>query len=72
VTATRLGEDGDETLRWREIEVESLSPDPSVPELARQIGRALGEAGARPSASASKLARVLQRKSIAGPDPADS
>jgi inorganic triphosphatase YgiF len=60
VTAIRFGPDGDQEFRWREVEVEALSDEPSVPRLAGQIGEALRTAGARPSASASKLARVLQ------------
>ena len=46
-------------LRAREIEVEALSPDPEAAALLETVGKALREAGARPSASGSKLARVL-------------
>lgn len=43
-------------LRWREIEVELVTGQPSLLEPA---GKLLQEAGARPSRSPSKLARVL-------------
>jgi len=57
VTAIRFGQTGGEPMTWREIEVEAKSPDST--ELLETIGKALREAGARPSASGSKLARVL-------------
>ncbi len=57
VTAIRLGETDSEPMIWREIEVEAKSPDSA--DLLETIGKALCEAGARPSASGSKLARVL-------------
>ncbi len=57
VTATRFGDQGDEPMTWREIEVEAKSPD--ADDLLETIGQALRKAGARPSASGSKLARVL-------------
>ncbi len=57
VTAIRLGETDGEPMSWREIEVEAKSPDAG--DLLETIGKALSEAGARPSASGSKLARVL-------------
>ncbi len=57
VTAIRLGEKDSEPMTWREIEVEAKSPDSA--DLLERIGKALREAGARPSASGSKLARVL-------------
>jgi inorganic triphosphatase YgiF len=57
VTAIRLGETDSEPMTWREIEVEAKSPDST--ELLETVGKALREAGARPSASGSKLARVL-------------
>ena len=57
VTAIRLGETDSEPMTWREIEVEAKSPDAT--ELLETVGKALREAGARPSASGSKLARVL-------------
>ena len=57
VTAIRLGETDSEPMSWREIEVEAKSSDPT--DLLETIGKALREAGARPSASGSKLARVL-------------
>jgi inorganic triphosphatase YgiF len=60
VTATRLGESEDEPMTWREIEVEALSQDSGAAALLKTVGQALREAGARPSASGSKLARVLQ------------
>ena len=57
VTAIRLGEKDSEPMTWREIEVEAKSPDSA--DLLERVGKALREAGARPSASGSKLARVL-------------
>ena len=57
VTATRFGDPDDEPMTWREIEVEAKSPDSA--DLLERVGKALREAGARPSASGSKLARVL-------------
>jgi inorganic triphosphatase YgiF len=57
VTAIRFGQTDSEPMTWREIEVEAKSPDSA--DLLETIGRALREAGARPSASGSKLARVL-------------
>ena len=57
VTAVRFGEKDSEPMTWREIEVEAKSSDAA--ELLERIGRALREAGARPSASGSKLARAL-------------
>lgn len=57
VAATRLLPGADGAVRhWREIEVEVL--DGTAEQMAA-VGRALIEAGARPSASASKLARAL-------------
>ena len=58
VTATRLDEPGAEPMRWREIEVEAAE-GAQVGGLLEAAGRALRGAGARPSASASKLARLL-------------
>jgi inorganic triphosphatase YgiF len=55
VTARRLHPDGS-PMRWHEIEVELVSGPPMVLEAA---GKLLREAGARPSASASKLGRLL-------------
>jgi len=57
VTAVRFGEPDSEPMRWREIEVEAMSPDGAA--MLDTIGKVLREAGARPSASGSKLARVL-------------
>ena len=57
VTAVRFGEPDSEPMRWREIEVEAMSPDAAA--MLETIGKVLREAGARPSASGSKLARVL-------------
>ena len=57
VTATRLGETGSKPMSWREIEVEAKSPQATA--LLDAVGRALREAGAKPSAAGSKLARVL-------------
>jgi inorganic triphosphatase YgiF len=58
VTATRLDEPGAEPMRWREIEVE-LAEGAKVGGLLDAAGQALREAGARRSASASKLGRLL-------------
>jgi inorganic triphosphatase YgiF len=57
VTALRFDETDGEPMTWREIEVEVKSPDPA--DLLETIGKVLREAGARPSAAESKLARVL-------------
>lgn len=61
VTATRFGTGADsEPMTWREIEVEALSSDSrAAAALLETVGKALREAGARPSASGSKLARAL-------------
>ena len=59
VTAIRFGEPDSEPMSWREIEVEALSPDSGAAAMLETVGKALREAGARPSASGSKLARVL-------------
>jgi inorganic triphosphatase YgiF len=59
VTAIRFGEPDSEPMRWREIEVEALSPESGALALLKTVGTMLREAGARPSASGSKLARVL-------------
>jgi inorganic triphosphatase YgiF len=59
VTATRFDETGSEPMTWREIEVEALSGGSGATAMLETVGRALREAGARPSASGSKLARVL-------------
>jgi inorganic triphosphatase YgiF len=60
VTAIRFGESENKPMTWREIEVEALSQDSGAAALLTTVGQALREAGARPSASGSKLARVLQ------------
>ena len=57
VTAVRFGESESEPMRWREIEVEAKSSGGAA--MLEPVGRALREAGAKPSASGSKLARVL-------------
>jgi len=57
VTAIRFGETDSEPMSWREIEVEAKSPGAAA--MLEPVGRALREAGARPSAAGSKLARVL-------------
>jgi inorganic triphosphatase YgiF len=57
VTATRL-EPGAEPMRWREIEVEAAE-GAKVGGLLEAAGKALREAGARRSSSASKLGRLL-------------
>lgn len=59
VTAVRFGAADSEPMRWREIEVEILSPGDEATALLDAVGTMLREAGARPSASGSKLARVL-------------
>jgi inorganic triphosphatase YgiF len=59
VTATRFDETDGDPMTWREIEVEVLSAGPRAAAMLATIGQALREAGARPSASGSKLARVL-------------
>jgi len=59
VTAIRFGETDSEPMTWREIEVEALSPGSGAAAMLETVGQALREAGARPSASGSKLARVL-------------
>jgi inorganic triphosphatase YgiF len=59
VTATRLDQAGSEPLIWREIEVEALTEDPGVAGLLEATGQALRQAGARRSAPASKLGRLL-------------
>ena len=59
VTARRLDRPGAEPQTWREIEVEALSSDQQIPGLLEAAGQALREAGARRSASSSKLGRVL-------------
>jgi inorganic triphosphatase YgiF len=58
VTATRLDERGAEPMRWREIEVEAAE-GANVGGLLEAAGQALREAGAKRSASASKLGRLL-------------
>ena len=59
VTALRFGQTDSEPMTWREIEVELKSSDPGAAGLLESVGVALREAGAKPSASGSKLARVL-------------
>ena len=61
VTAIRFGEPDSEPMIWREIEVEVMSSDSDSDgtALLETVGKTLREAGARPSASGSKLARVL-------------
>jgi inorganic triphosphatase YgiF len=58
VTATRLDEPSAEPVTWREIEVEAAE-GAEVGGLLEAAGQALQKAGARPSASASKLGRLL-------------
>jgi len=60
VTATRFGTPDDGPVSWREIEVELLSDGPEATRLLESVGQALREAGATPSASGSKLGRLLQ------------
>jgi len=59
VTAIRFGEPDSGPMTWREIEVEALSPDSEAAAMLESVGTMLREAGARPSASGSKLARVM-------------
>jgi inorganic triphosphatase YgiF len=59
VTAIRFGEPDSEPMTWREIEVEALSPGSEAAAMLEAVGTVLREAGARRSASGSKLARVL-------------
>ena len=59
VTAIRFGEPDSGPMTWREIEVEVLSDGSGATAMLEAVGRALREAGARPSASGSKLARAL-------------
>jgi hypothetical protein len=59
VTATRFDETGSKPMTWREIEVEALSEGSGATAMLEAVGRALREAGAKPSASGSKLARAL-------------
>ena len=59
VTGIRLGAGDTEPMKWREIEVEALSPGSGAAAMLESVGKVLREAGARPSASGSKLARVL-------------
>ena len=59
VTAVRLDEPDSGPMTWREIEVEVLSPGSEAAAMLETVGKALREAGARPSASGSKLARVM-------------
>ena len=58
VTAARLDVPGAEPMTWREIEVEAAE-GAEVAGLLEAAGQALREAGARRSASASKLGRLL-------------
>ncbi len=59
VTAIRFGEPDSGPMTWREIEVEALSQDSGATAMLESVGAVLREAGARPSASGSKLARVM-------------
>jgi inorganic triphosphatase YgiF len=70
VTATRFGEP-DQLVTWREIEVEVISAAPEAAGLLADAGQALRKAGAKPSSSESKLARLLQSLFIADPDDQD-
>ncbi len=60
VTAIKLSQADSKPLTWREVEVEIKSSDPEAAALLGTVGKVLREAGARPSASGSKLARLLQ------------
>lgn len=59
VTAVRFGESEGAPMSWREIEVEVVSEDREAAGLLEAVGKVLRHGGARPSASGSKLARVL-------------
>lgn len=59
VTATRLDQGGAEPVRWREIEVEAAAQGAASAAVLQAAGQALLTAGARRSASASKLGRLL-------------
>ena len=58
VTATRLDRPGAQPMMWREIEVEAAE-GAQAGDLLDAAGQALRKAGARRSASASKLGRLL-------------
>ncbi len=60
VTATRFGEGEEQPVSWREIEVEIVSAGPEASGLLETVGQELRKAGAKPSASESKLGRLLQ------------
>ena len=70
VTAQALHPEGP-VLGWRELEVELVDADPGDGgrELLALIGARLEEAGARPAAGPSKLARVLGDRVHTGPAP---
>jgi inorganic triphosphatase YgiF len=70
VTATRFGEPDDEPVTWREVEV--ISPAPEAAGLLAEAGQVLRKAGAKPSSSGSKLARLLQSLFIRNPDEQDT
>jgi inorganic triphosphatase YgiF len=72
VTATRFGEPDEEPVTWREIEVEVISPAPEAADLLAEVGQVLRKAGAKPSSSGSKLARLLQSLFIRNPDQQDT
>ncbi len=72
VTATRFGVPGEGPMTWREIEVEMMSDQPEAARLLEAVGQALREAGAKPSASESKLGRLLQSLFIANSDRPDT
>jgi inorganic triphosphatase YgiF len=59
VTAIRFGQPDSDPMTWREIEVEVMSSGPEAAARLETVGKLLREAGARPSSSGSKLARVL-------------
>ena len=50
VTAVRFGASDSEPMRWREIEVEVISPGAEAAALLETVGKVLREAGARPAA----------------------
>ena len=59
----RFGEPDEEPVTWRETEVEVISVAPEAAGLLADAGQVLRKAGAKPSSSGSKLARLLQSSS---------
>ena len=59
-------------MLWREIEVEVIAGRPEAARLLEAVGELLRDAGAKRSASGSKLGRLLQSLLIGGPDVPDT